>query len=250
MASSSGLFPRGRRRLAEVRRRVTGPVFSLAAWGAVLAGTAGAAEIPEYFRQALARFNPDVPAGWAYTLATDRNGERMKERYDPARPPDAQWTLLLLNGRPPTTPEIEKYARSRPAGTSAAPHSTFQKNDLDPGSVVLLREDPDRGEFRCSFRSASTGADKMLGHLSLRLTVNRRQPRVEKFALELNEPYSPVLGVKMRELRVQMSFAAPGPDQPGLPRESTSHFLGTIFLFDLEENLHVTFSDFAGPLSR
>ena len=248
MASSSGLFPR--RRLAEPRRRGIGPVLSLAAWAILLAGTAAAAETPDYFRQALARFNPDVPAGWAYTLATDRNGERLKERYDPARPPDDQWTLLLLNNRPPTAREIEKYARSRPGTSSSAPHSTFQKNDIEPGSVVLIREDADRGEFSCSFRAESTGADKMLGHLTLRLTVSRREPRVERFALELREPYSPVLGVKMRELRVQMSFAAPGPDRPGLPRESTSHFLGSIFFIGLEENLHLAFSDFAGPLSR
>ena len=247
MASSSGLFPSFLLRLAEFRRRTAGRSISVVALCLTLAGSAGAAEMPGYFRQALAQFNPDVPKGWAYTLETDRNGAQLKERYDPSKPPDAQWTLLQLGGRPPSAREIEKYAGSRPGSTSSAPQSTFQKADIEPGSAELIQENADRGEFRCAFRAESTGADKMLGHLLLRFTINRRQPHVEKFSLELREPYSPVLGVKMRELRVQMSLTAPGPGRPGLPVESTSHFLGTIFFISLEENLRITYSDFAGP---
>ena len=247
MASSSGLLPCVRRRFAEFRRRTAGQALSVVAVGLTLAVTTAAAVTPDYLRQALAQFSPDVPRGWAYTLVTDRNGEQLKERYDPSKPPADQWTLLQLNGRPPTAKESEKYAHSRPGSTSSAPQSTFQKADIEPGSIELIQENADRGEFRCAFRSESKGANKMLGHLILRLTVSRRQPHVEKFALELREPYSPVLGVKMRELQLQMSLSAPGPVRPGLPVESTSHFLGTIFFFTMEENLRVTYTDFAGP---
>ena len=84
----------------------------------------------------------------------------------------------------------------------------------------------------------------MLGHLALRLTVTKRQPHVEKFALELTAPYSPVLGVKMRELLVQMSFGKPAAGRPSLPATNTSHFVGRIFLISVEENLTVTYTDF------
>lgn len=208
----------------------------------------GPAAMPDYVRAALEKFSPEVPAGWAYTLTTVRNeDDRSTARYDPAKPPAEQWTLLELNGRIPSAKETAHYARARAGGNSAAPQGSFQKADIEPASVVLLSEDADRGEFRCTFRAEATGADKMLGHLTLHLTVAKHQPHVEKFALELAAPYSPVLGVKMRELRVQMSFSEPRAGRPSLPATNTSHFAGRIFLIRVVENLTVTYTDFVRP---
>jgi hypothetical protein len=206
----------------------------------------GPAAVPDYVREALGKLNTEVPAGWAYTLTTVRNDElRTTARFDPAQPPAGQWTLLDFNGRRPTEKEVAEYARAAAAGNSATPQGAFQKADIEPASIELVGEDADRGEFRCAFREQATGADKMLGHLRLRLTVSKRQPHVEKFVLELPEPYSPVLWVRMRELLVQMSFTAPTADRPPLPAGYNSHFLGRIFLIGTEENIVLTFSDFA-----
>jgi len=211
----------------------------------LFAAARGAAAVPDYVRAALAKFSPEVPAGWAYTLTTVRNDQdRSTARFDPAQPPAERWTLLLLNGRTPTPPEAAQYARARAGGNSATPQGTFQKADIEPASLVMLREDADRAEFRCSFRAEATGSDKMLGHLALRLTISKRRPHVEKFALELTAPYSPVLGVKMRELLVQMSFSAPTGTEPSLPSANTSHFIGRIFFFPLEENLALAYTDY------
>jgi hypothetical protein len=213
------------------------------ALGILLAVTSAAAAVPDYVREALGKFSSEIPAGWAYTLTTVRNEDaRTTARFDPAKPPADQWTLLDLNGRAPTAKESAQYARAR-GGNAAAPQGTFQKGDIDPGSITLISEDADRGEFSCTFRAEATGADKMLGHLHLRLTVNKRQPHVEKFVLELKEPYSPVLGVKMRELLVQMSFTPPAADRPSLPAVNSSHFLGRIFFIGMEENLTLTYTD-------
>jgi hypothetical protein len=211
---------------------------------AALAATCPAA-MPDYAREALAKFSTEVPAGWAYTLTTARNAElRIRARFDPAKPPAERWTLLAYNGRAPTAKEVAQYAQAATGGNASTPQGTFQKSDIDPATVELVREDADRGEFRCSFRTAATGADKMLGHLGLRLTISKREPHVEKFALELAAPYSPILGVKMRELLVQMSFTPPGPDRPSLPATQSSHFLGRIFFIGTEENLEFTYADF------
>lgn len=211
----------------------------------LLAGARSAAAMPGYVHEALANFNTEVPAGWAYTLTTVRNDQdRSTARFDPAKPPAERWTLRQLNGRIPTTKEATQYARARAGGNSAAPQGTFQKADIEPASLELVREDADRGEFRFSFRTEATGSDKMLGRLALRLTISKRLPHVEKFALELTAPYSPVLGVKMRELLVQMSFSAPTGTEPSLPTAHTSHFLGRIFFFPMEENLALAYTDF------
>lgn len=236
MANLSGLFP------ARPRRA---PKAGLLALAALLAAGSVAAAVPDYARAALGKFSTVVPAGWAYTLTTVRNDrDRTSARFDPAKAPAERWTLLQLNGRPPTAKEIAQYAQARAGDSTAVPQGTFQKSDIDPASIELLREDTARGEFRCAFRAEATGADKMLGHLRLRLTIGKQQSHVEKFDLELTAPYSPVLGVKMRELLVQMSFSPPGPDRPSLPAASRSHFIGRIFFIGMEETLALTYTDF------
>lgn len=236
MANSSGLSP--------VCPRPTLRV-GLLALAALFATVSVAAAVPDYVREALGKFSPEVPAGWAYTLTTVRNDhERTSARFDPAKPPGEQWTLLQLNGRPATAKEAAQYAQARTGGGAAAAQGSFQKSDIDPASIELMHEDAVRGEFRCAFRAEAAGADKMLGHLRLRLTISKLQPRVEKSELELTAPYSPVLGVRMRELLVQMNFNPPAPDRPSLPAANTSHFLGRIFFISIEENLALTYTDF------
>ena len=237
MANSTGSFPAGR------------PGRFRAGWlalAALLATGSGRAAVPGYVHEALAKFSTEVPAGWAYTVTTVRNDElRITARFDPSKPAAGRWTLLEINGRPPTAPEAAQYARAATNGNASTPQAIFQNADIDPASIELVSENTDRGEFRCGFRAAAAGADKMLRHLSLRLTVSKHQSHVEKFALELTAPYSPIFGVKMRELLVQMSFTAPGADRPSLPAIHTSHFLGRIFFIGTEENLALTYTDFA-----
>ena len=238
MASSSGsspAFPRPWRNPARLG-------LSLLAWGLTVL-PAGAA-LPGYLRTALDAFNPGMPAGWACTITTTRNNDTLVEHFDPSRPSGGQWTLLQCHDRSPTTEEKEKYLQSRPSGSSVGPQATFQKADIEPGSLTLVREDDERAVFKGAFRAESTGADKMLGHLVLHLTANKRTPFVEKYTLSLETPYSPVLGVKMNELRVEAEFLPPGTERPSLPARQTSRFTGRILLIPTEEDLRVIFSDF------
>lgn len=209
-----------------------------------LATVTAAAAMPDYLRQALGKLSAEVPPGWAYTLTTERDGRQITERYDPSKPPTEQWVLLLSASRPPTQDELDKYASYKASQAPGAMQATFQRGDIEPGSMELVREDAERAEFTCAFREVSANADKMLGHLGLRLTVGKRQPHIEKFTLELRQPYSPVLGVQMRELVVTMDFAPPSNDRPSLPDRSSSHFLGRIFFVPVEENLRIAYSDF------
>lgn len=207
--------------------------------------TAGHAAAPGYLREALGGFNPELPAHWAYTTTTVRKEVSTAERFDPAKPPGEQWTLLLYNGGPPAAAELAKYQKLRAANPQPVSQATFQRSDIEPGSLQLVREDAERAEFRGGFREVSAGADKMLRHLELRLLVNKRLPYVEKFILNLREPYSPIFGVKMNELHVEMTFTPPTPDRPSLPATSTSHFAGRIFFIGTQEDLSVAFTDYA-----
>lgn len=238
MANSSGSFP-GCLRPATKKGRHW---WCLLAW--CLAALPAAAEMPGYLRTALTDFHPGVPPGWACTITTTRNDSILVERFDASQAPGEHWTLLQFQGRAPTPKEQEKYRQSRPAGSIVGPQANFQKADIEPGSLVLANEDDERAEFKGSFRQESTGADKMLGHLVLHLTVTKRQPHIAKYILTLDTPYSPVLGVKMNELRVEANFTKPDPGHPSLPSTHTSRFAGRILFIPTKENLHVTFTDY------
>jgi hypothetical protein len=207
--------------------------------------TQGAAATPDYLRAALDHFVPNVPEGWAYTLETTRNDRRMIERFEPAHPRGAQWSLRSYEGRAPTTDELEKYAQSRPAADSGGMQANFQKGDIEPGSIKLVREDEVRAEFEAKFRAEAGGADKMLGHLLLKLTVNKRPAYIERYALELIEPYWPVLSVKMNALHIEATFNAPTATQPSLLASVESHFSGRILLISNDEKLHLIYSEFS-----
>lgn len=210
----------------------------------LLAGAAAAASQPDYLHTALANFIPEVPPKWAYTLRTEREGQRTTERFDPSKLPAEQWALLRTEGHAPSSQELEKYFKYKASQTPGAMQATFQKNDIEPGTIKLQREDADRADFVCGFREQSTNADKMLGHLRLLLTVNKHLSYVEKFSLVLDAPYSPVFSVKMRELLVKMNFSPPDTSHPSLPQLSSSHFAGRIFLISVEENITYRYSDF------
>ena len=244
MSSLRGSFPNS---LTRLRKSLPGGRLPLLLLGALLAAVPAFAEMPAYLRAALGKFSAEIPPGWAYTLKTERDGRQTVERYDPTRPSTEQWTLLLSNGRPPTEEELAKYFKYKAGQSPGAMQSNFQKSDIEPGSITLVSEDAGRAEFTCAFREQSTHADKMLGHLGLHLTVCKQPAYVEKFTLELREPYSPVLWVKMRELVVEMGYAPPADGRPSLPSRSSSHFVGRIFLIRMEENLRFTYSDFAPP---
>jgi hypothetical protein len=229
-----------------LRPRLRRALLALAGVGLA---TAGRAALPDYVREALGRFSAELPANWAYTTTTVRKEVSTTERYDPAKPPGERWALLLYNGRPPTAPELEKYRRLRAANPQPASPGNFARGDIEPGSLQLVAEDAAHAEFLGGFREVAAGADKMLLHLQLRLTVSKPQPHVEKYLLFLREPYSPILGVKMNELRVEVTFTPPAAGRPSLPATVTSHFRGRILLIGTEEDLRVEYSDFtpAGP---
>lgn len=241
MARTTGFIP------ALPRSWLGGFIFGAFAGLAGLLFAAPGGTAPDYLREALADFSPDMPTGWTCTVTTVRNGLQMVERYDPTRSADRRWILLLHNGRAPTEEEIEKHARARLPGTATAPQAVFKKGDLDPGRIALLTENDERAVFRCAFRESAVEVDKMLGHLTLRLTVNRKIPYVENFTLELDSPYSPLIGVKMHALRVSTVFSTPEPDRPSLPVRTISRFVGRVLFFPTEENLQITYSDYKLP---
>ncbi len=216
------------------------PLLLLAA---LIPGKTVAASIPDYVRHALAQFTGDAPKGWAYTLTTHNGKETTVERYDPSQPPGRQWMLRGRNGRAPTAAELEQYAKFKARSAPAVARASFDKSDIDIGAVQLLHEDANRAEFDGRFRNDN--GDKMLAHLGLRLTVTKQPAAVESFRLRLLAPFSPILGVKIQKLEVELTNSPPAADRPALPLHSHAQFQGRLFFIKtIEETEEISYSDY------
>ena len=85
----------------------------------------------------------------------------------------------------------------------------------------------------------------MLHHLDILLTVAKPTAAIDQYVLQLIEPFSPVLTVKMLELHVETVLCAPSDQAPPLPQRTLSRFRGRILLFkSIEEDVQTTYADF------
>jgi hypothetical protein len=210
----------------------------------LLVAPLAAAPLPEPFRKALAGFVGEVPGGWAYTLTTTREADVSVERFDPAKPNGAQWTLLKRNGRPPTGDEVRQYQSFKTAHVPGTVRANFARGDLDLSTVALVQDDPQRPVYRCRFREDLE--DALLNHLEVLFTLDVSGGYFARYELRLTEPYSPVLSVKITALSVTVDFSAPSDDHPALPAASRSVFRGRVLFFkSTGEDLAITYSDFA-----
>lgn len=96
--------------------------------GAVTRATGEAAPPPDPLAgapaplvEALRQYGRDANR-WAYTqhlVVFDRKGRPRDEqvaRYDPSQPPDEQWTLLQMDGKPATAAQVKKHRRDKSKG--------------------------------------------------------------------------------------------------------------------------------------
>ncbi len=201
-----------------------------------------ASELPAYLKEALISFHPEIPPDFAYTLTTRRGSEISVERFDPSRPTEEQWTLLLRNQRPATAEDNSRYRSYR---ITIAPNARaiFKYGDIDLASLHLIRETESHAVFQGRFRDDLV--DPMLHHLEIFLTVAKSPPAIDQYILQLIEPFSPVLTVKMLDLHVETILVAPTDQAPLLPRRTNSHFRGRIMLFkSIEEDVQTSYADF------
>ncbi|HEY4300946.1 MAG TPA: hypothetical protein VGM73_08745 [Candidatus Didemnitutus sp.] len=223
----------------------SGPAF--VRWlvlGVALAARAPAAEPPAPVGEALHRYNPDPPIGWAYSVAVHRGTRESIESFDPTRPAGQRWTLQKVDGRPPTPQESDRYARYRETtDTGNGARATFVRGDLDLNSVREVANEPGSVSFHCSFRPEAP--EPVLAHLDLQLVVGRDPARVRRSVLRLVAPYSPIFGVTMKSLVVETVYASPPGENLDFPALRISRFEGRVLGFwPIEESVETRYLSF------
>lgn len=218
-------------------------LLGVAGWLLFAVSGARAATLPDYLTQALTRLTSDAPHGWAYTVATTRDDEHSVERYDPSRPKGGEWTLIARNGRAPDADEIQRYLRYKASNAPTTARASFQKGDIDVGSLALLREENGLAVFRGRFREDAN--EPLLAHVVLDLTVDPARASIVEAVLRLAAPFAPALGVRMHELTLTMTFKEAADGSVVLPHTAHSRFRGRMFfLIPVEEDLRITYSNF------
>lgn len=205
--------------------------------------TAAQAALPPEIAAVCATFRTENPKGWSFTQTTTAEGKTLIERYDAAQPEFNRWTLLQQDGQPPTDEEAgaykEKFTRRSRNGT--APNIASQ---LDLASAELVSDSTERAVYR--FRlSATEAADKTADFLRATITYHKAAQTIEAFEIANIEPFSPVFGVKIAELRTTIVYSLPQAGYPALLKSVTTHTRGRAFFKSLDADMLVGYTDYA-----
>lgn len=184
---------------------------------------------------------------WAFTQRaveydSDKARERL-ERYDPSQAGDARWTLLAIDGRPPTAAQHAAWAKKkfkknrRRFDSPIGDYFDFKDARVVGETPALIRyEIPLRHDRSWLFQ-----AEKV----RVIVSVNKETRALEHLTANVREPVKVLLGLaKITDGNVDLSFlnfdddSVPGPEsaQPtGSARVSVSRF---------GERAEFTWSDF------
>ncbi len=209
----------------------------------LMLATTALAQLPADFAAVCANFHTENPKGWSFIQTTVSEGLSLKELYEAGRPEFSRWTLLAQDGHPPTAEETANYSdtRSRRSRGGTAPHIASQ---LDLASAELVSESATELIYRFRIKREAR-SDKTAEFLRATLTFHRPTGTITVFELANLEPFSPVWGVRVTELRTTINYHLPSADRPALLEKITMRTKGRAYFKSLDADMVVTFSDYA-----
>lgn len=184
---------------------------------------------------------------WAFTQrAVEWDGDKPRERlerYDPSRPGNGRWTLLAINGQPPTAEQRAAWAKKK-----------FRKNKRNFDSPIgdyfdfrearMLAETPKLVRYEVPLRHDKSWlfqTDKV----QVVVTVNKETRALEHLTANVREPVKVLLGLaKITDGKVDLSFLH--FDEEAVPGPESSRPTGSahVTVSKLGERAEFTWSDF------
>lgn len=231
----------------------------LAALGLLLLLPAAAsAAQPKPVADALAMLDSGISqlaSGWRYQqkVTSAKGSETLA--YDAARAEGQRWTVLKVDGKPPTAKQARKLAAQASAahkkGKQSATVSIGLGSWLQASSYRLIHSDAKQLVYQISMHPgshASASAKEMLKHLSGRLVVARDDHRPVKLTLENFEAFSPRFAVKVTRFDLEIGFKrlGSGKDAPMVADHISTEAKGKVFwVKGFDTRTEVTLSHFA-----
>lgn len=192
---------------------------------------------------------------WAFTQRAveydDGKPHERLERYDPSQPVAQRWTLLKIDGQPPTAEQqaawAKKKAKHRSSHRFESPVSDFfefQKARVVAETPDLIRcEVPLRGDRNWLFQS---------NKVKVFVTVNKKTRALDHLSANVREPVKVLFGIaKVTDGALDLSFH---DDDPSTPASSdATHPTGSVHMTvsKFGERAEFTWSEFkrVGPVA-
>jgi len=186
---------------------------------------------------------------WAYTQTTqifDRDGRPeggwQVERYDPSRPEEEQWTLLLRKGEPPTDRQVRSWRRKKEKEMRRREEKSLGEV-LDFSRAQVTREDAQEIVYEVPLKKSASRrfpAEKFVAFM----TVDRTGPQLAHFSLKARESFRMVGVAKVEKIEIEAKFATVEAPYAAQPSVITASGTGRILFFRVGGSAHVTWTDF------
>jgi hypothetical protein len=202
------------------------------------------------FQSAIKAITWDFHGDWAFTVTSSGSDGDRVGRFDPRRPQDERWTLLMIDGRPPTDKESAEYAKNNHHfgdGDGDGDNGDDSAIDMvEPGTLRLVEETDDY--WLLSFVPTDDDADvgrKVLESMQGTVKIIKDGEYLAYIDIHNEKPIRPQLGVKMKKFLMHMSFGPIADNGPVVMRSMDFAIkLSAFVLVRVNEAESLAFSDF------
>lgn len=233
--------------------------LALLALSIALPAVAAQPDLPPLVERALETMERSEQDGYAYTMKMSEPGKSSTAHFDPARPAGKTWDLLEKDGKKPTAKEVESFRKERAEREKKrAEQSEEEKKKksrggdkelrelIALGSVQLISESPERASYRFRMRSDDESEQAMFESIRGTLVVSKAGPHVESLDLASTGEMKPIIGVKISEFHLRLTFFPPDGHGRAFPATIQAKIKGRAMLVKkIDQDTSVTFSDYA-----
>src|SRR5688572_13248813 len=134
---------------------------------------------------------------WSFTMQVrefegGRISEERRERFDPSKPGIARWTLLSVNGKPPTDERRAEWQKRKTKKRPKPGKPLNQYLDFERGKV--LAEDEKTARYNLPLRDGSSWLFPV-NKVVLSVTINKSTLAIEEVQAAIEEPFKVALGL-------------------------------------------------------
>lgn len=181
---------------------------------------------------------------WAFTqIVREYDGDALEEerleRYDPSKGYAKRWTLISIDGHPPTPAQWEQWDRRKNKKHHRSKPSVAENFDFADAKVV--EETPQIVRYELPLRSTVEWLFP-INKVELIVTINKTGPALEQVQARISEPFRVALGLA-RVLDIDLDLQMKPPptvDPAGAKPSGTAHAVVT----KLGDRVEYFWSDF------
>jgi hypothetical protein len=212
---------------------------------------ASAEDYADIVNRAFAAINNDFHATWAFTEAETEDGITHVGRYDPSRPAGERWSLISVDGRKPSSEQVEDYLDDK--------HEfEFSEDDDDDIEIIdfdtleLIEETDDYWIFRFVPNGEDEEDEKareFMRQVNGTVKVVRDGHYLEYLDMYNEKPIKPAFSVKISRFVTRLTFGPAVDGGPIVPKTVDVQVKGRAALlirFDESESTHYSDYEYVG----